>query len=216
MSVFGVALFTGLLGCACLALGRRAMAAGVLAPIVLGGALRLWVMAAAHVASVDVGDNGILFVDDQTYFLDAQRIATEWRSGHLVDPGAYEYVGNVMFGFTATVAGVFTLVGTHIFAAKLLNVLLGTATILLVAILAERLLGIRAKRPAAWLAALLPGFVWWSAPMLKEALGTFLVVAILLAAAHLPRRSAAAWLGASLAALAVVRSGTAVALALSL
>jgi hypothetical protein len=91
-------------------------------------------------------------------------------------------------------------------------VLFGTATILIVALLGGRLLGERAKLRAAWLAALAPSLVWWSAPLLKEALATMLIALGLLAITYLPRPRAVAGLGALLAFLAILRGPAALAL----
>ena len=98
--------------------------------------------------------------------------------------------------------------------AKLVNVLFGTATVLIIGLIAREVLGQGAHRRAAWLVALAPGVVWWSAPLLKEAFVTFLTAAAVLAALKLPR--AAGYLAALLVALALTRISLVVVLVVSL
>jgi hypothetical protein len=196
---------------AALLIFSKARATDLLGPVAVGCALRLGVMVAAHLGSLHTGDGGLMFFDDWGYMHRGALLAGPWREGNIVDPAAYQYAGTYQFGFEALVASVFILVGKSVLAVKLVNVLLSTATVLLVGLLAERILGEVSKRQAAWLAALMPDLVWWSAPMMKEALATFLVVAALLAAASLPKRSATLWLVPLLAALVLVRAVSALA-----
>jgi hypothetical protein len=214
--LLGGVVFIALLLVAMLAIARAARSAGVLAPVIVGGLVRLGVMVVVHLGSLELGDGGLMFLDDRTYFETGRRLADAWRAGDIIDPGRYEYAGTPQFGYSALVGAVFVLVGPSIFAAKLVNVIAATATVLLVALLAGRILGEELRRPAAWLAALFPGLVWWSAPLMKEAFVTFLVMAALLAAAHLPKRSAAVVLIPILGALVLTRTAAALAIALGI
>ncbi len=210
----GVLLFAGAFLLGATMLCRRARSADLLAPVVVGGLLRLGVMLIAHLGSVQLGDGGLMFLDDRTYFQRGELLAAAWRMGEVIDPAAYNYAGSYQFGYPALLGGVFTLVGHSILPAKLLNVLAGAATVLVVALLSRRLLGEASARRAAWAAALFPTLVWWSAPLMKEAVTTLLVVSVLLAASHLPKRSAAGMGTALLGALFLTRTGAAAAVAL--
>jgi len=188
---------------------NRARASDLLAPVAVGCALRLGVMLAAHLGSVHTGDRGLMFFDEWGYLDRGALIASPWAEGHIVNPAMYEYAGTYQFGFYALVASVFVLIGQSVIGVKLVNVLLGTATVLLVALLAERILGKGAKQRAGWLAALMPGLVWWSAPMMKEAPATFFCVGIVVAAAYLPKRAAVIALPVLLMMAAVTRTAVA-------
>lgn len=201
---------------ALVALGRHARSADLLAPVVVGGLLRLTVMAIAHVGSLQLGDGGLLFLDDRGYFERGELLASAWRAGELIDPAATQYAGTYQFGFPAMVGSVFTLVGQHVLPAKLVNVLAGTATVLILGLLSGRVVGESSRRRAAWAAALFPTLVWWSAPLMKEAVTTLLVVAALYAATFIPRRSAVVLTTGLLAALFVTRSGAALVVAIAI
>jgi hypothetical protein len=203
-SCFGLAIVVGIW-----AIGKQARRFGLLTPVAVGGGLRLAVMLVAHAGSVHLGDGGLMFLDDQTYFARGELIAEGWREGRVSNPAAYDQAGTYQFGYHVLLAGVFALVGPVVVAGKLVNVLLGTGTVLLIGLLARRLFGVEAARRGTWLAALAPTLVWWSAPLMKEALVTFLVVGTLLATTALPKRVAALSLvvlilGAALTRTAVV------------
>jgi hypothetical protein len=195
-----------------MAVGRRAAAAGILAPLVVGVALRLVVMLVAHMGSVSLGDHGIFYLDDQTYLHGATVLADNWRAGHTPDPARYNVLGTYQFGYQTFLAAIFTLGAPSILLGKLANVLLGGVTVYLVGRLGGQLLGDRGKIRAAWVAALAPSLVWWSAPLMKEALSTTLLVLGALAVTALPQRRALVTLGVVLAALTVVRAPAALAL----
>jgi hypothetical protein len=191
---------------------RRARVHGVLAPVLVGVALRLAVMLIAHVGSLSLGDHGLLFLDDGTFMRGGSKLAELWRAGHTPDPSRFEILGTYQFGYQVFLGAIFTLGTTSILLGKLVNVLLGGITVLLVALLARRLLGDQAKARAAWLAALAPSLVWWSAPLLKEAVTPLLMVLGLLAVTALPRPRALAVLIAVVAALLITRAPAALAL----
>jgi hypothetical protein len=205
----GITFCAAILGVALL-IFSKARASDLLAPVAVGCALRLGVMIAAHLGSVHTGDRGFMFLDDSGYLNRGALLAIAWGHGDVVNPAAYQYSGTYQFGFYALVASVVVLIGKSVLGVKLVNVLLGTATVLLLALLAERVLGKAARRRAGWLAALMPGLIWWSAPMLKEAPATFLSIGILLAAVSLPKRTAAIALPVLLMAAAVTRTVVAV------
>jgi 4-amino-4-deoxy-L-arabinose transferase-like glycosyltransferase len=211
-AILGWAVLLGAAAAVALVVGRRAAAHGILVAVVVGLALRLVVMLIAHAGSVDLGDHGFLFVDDQTYFSRASRLVDLWQSGRFPDPSRHDIFGTYQFGYELFLAGIFALGTKSVLLGKLVNVLVGGITVYVVARLGGRLLGKQAQVRAAWLAALAPSLVWWSAPLVKEALATLLVCLGVLAVTALPRTSAVATLGAVLAALVLVRPTAAVAL----
>jgi hypothetical protein len=198
-----------------LAIGRRAASLGILVPLLVGVGLRFAVMLIAHIGSLSLHDHGLLFVDDGTHFSGAKTLARLWGDGQVPNPVSHDVLGTFQFGYPAFVAVLFTLGTPSIILGKLANVLLGGVTVLLTARIAGRVLGERAQLRAAWVAALAPTLIWWSAPLLKEALATTLVAAALLAVTYLPRPRAVAALGVALALLLVIRSAAVLALVLA-
>ncbi|MEA2419017.1 MAG: hypothetical protein QOE60_1223 [Thermoleophilaceae bacterium] len=192
--------------------GRRAVAHGIIVPVVVGLILRVVVMVIAHAGSVSLGDHGIFFLDDETYRHGAVVLSDLWRGGHTPDPSRYNVLGTYQYGYQLYLAAIFTLGTSSVLLGKLWNVLLGSATVYLVGRLGGQLLGERAKVRAAWIAALAPGMVWWSATLMKETFATWLLALGLLAVTALPRPKAVAVLAAVLVALTVARGPSALAL----
>lgn len=186
----GLPLFLAILALGGGVLTAQAARHHLLKPVLAGLALRLVVMAGAHIASVLAGGHGFFFLDDSGYDAYARAISGAWAGGSIINPGAVEYAGSMSAGYPVLVSSVYLLVGPVVFAAKLVNVLLGGAVVLVTGLLAGRLLGERAKVATAWVAALLPTLVWWSGPMMKEALVALLLTGGLLLALSLPRRTA--------------------------
>lgn len=211
-SVLGWCVLLALGGAFVLFIVRRSQRHGLLVPVLVGFGVRLAVMVIAHIGSVSLGDHGILVLDDGTYLRGATRLADFWRAGHTPDPARYNILGTFQFGYQIFLAALFTLGIPSILLGKLVNVLLGAATVLTAGLLAGRLLGERAKLRAAWIVALAPSLVWWSAPLLKEAMATLLMTVGLLAVTYLPQRRAVLGLGAILAYLLVLRGPEALAL----
>ncbi|MDX6581819.1 MAG: hypothetical protein QOI10_1003 [Solirubrobacterales bacterium] len=208
-SVLGVACFGLALAAAVYFLVTRARNAGMLGPLVVGALLRLGVMLIAHQGSLSLGEGGFLQLDDATYAIQAQDLAAHWRAGQFIDPAGP--VGSYQFGFPVLIGAVYALVGSQLLAAKLVNVLAGAATVVVTGLIGKHVLGEAAGRRVAWLVALAPGVVWWSAPLFKEAVATLLVAGAILAILRLPR----SWpvLSVLFAILLVVRSPSALVLA---
>jgi 4-amino-4-deoxy-L-arabinose transferase-like glycosyltransferase len=85
-------------------------------------------------------------------------------------------------GYPLVLSGVFATVGTHLLAAKALNVALSAATVVLTYVLGARLFGVRAGMLAALLLALSPGHAYFSTLVMAEVLfcfGFLAVVALL-------------------------------------
>ena len=197
--------FAALILAGALAVLRGAIAANLVLPVAVGAALRLTVMLAAHFGSVAAGGRGFMFLDDKGYTHVAGLLADRWRDGSLADPASYQFAGSYVFGFPTLVALVFLLTKESLLAAKLVNVLLGTATVLVTALIGRQIGGERAARYTAWLVALSPTVIWWSAPLLKEPLVAFLVAVSVLFALKLPKTRAFVGLLIGLFGLAVTR-----------
>jgi hypothetical protein len=199
----GIALFASLVAAALYALLRHAVRLHLLAPVIVALVVRLLVMVVAQLAS---GHGGAFYLDDAGYSREAALIARQWLEGHVINPSSYQYAGSLAFGYQTMVACIFLLTGKSMVAGKLINVLLGTATVLLVGLLSGRLFGTPTMRRAAWLMALIPTSVWWSAVLLKESLVAFLVIGAMLAFTYWPRRGAVVAFALAMGALAVTRS----------
>lgn len=210
--MFGWCVLLAGVGAFVLAVSRRAKVHGILLPLLVGFVLRLAVMLIAHIGSVSLGDHGIFYLDDRTYFRGASLLAHLWQNGHTPDPARAQVLGTFQVGYQLFLAGIFALSTPSIILGKLVTVLLGTATILVSARLAGRILGERAKVRAAWVTALAPSMVWWAASMSKEAIATLLLVSGLLAITYLPRPRAVAMLGAIVAFLLILRGPAGLAL----
>lgn len=133
--------------------GRRAL----LAALIVGGALRLlWVIWATR---------SPVFPTDPSEYLRIALELSEGRSptfGGVGGPSAYWSPGYPFvlapFVWFADRTGLLS----PAFAASLVNVVAGTLTIWLTALLAERWIGVRAKLPAAWLVALAPSLIYYT------------------------------------------------------
>jgi len=207
--VYGVALTGGLI--LTLRLARRSE---VLAPVAIGASVRLAIIIVLHLVSRDHGSSGFFFLDDQDYFGAGARIAEAWSEGTIVNPADEAYAASDQVGYWVLVAATLLPVGRDLLAAKLVNGLLSTATILVAALIARDILGTRAGRWTAWTVALMPTCIWWAAPLMKEAPLALLVSAGVLCVLRLPRgRGYAVGLFAALAALALTRATAALAVA---
>lgn len=96
-------------------------------------------------------------------------------------------------GYPLILAGIYFFFGHTLMLARLLNVVLGTATVLLVYLLGCRLADRRVGLLGAFLFALYPSHILFSTLLLTEVLFTFLLVAILLLALAWGERGRPAW-----------------------
>jgi 4-amino-4-deoxy-L-arabinose transferase-like glycosyltransferase len=86
-------------------------------------------------------------------------------------------------GYPLAVSAVFATFGTHLIAAKALNVAISAATVVLTYVVGARAFGVRAGMLAALLLALAPGHVYFSTLVMTEVLfafGFLVVVALLI------------------------------------
>ncbi|HEX3559043.1 MAG TPA: glycosyltransferase family 39 protein [Pyrinomonadaceae bacterium] len=98
-------------------------------------------------------------------------------------------------GYPAFLAVVYSIFGASIRAATLTQALLGSLTVLLLAIFGALVLGRREALIAAALAAIYPGLFWLPRVLLSENLSLFLTLAALCAAAMLLRTERLFWAG---------------------
>lgn len=202
----GFVVFAVLLAGAFSLVLRVARTRGLLLPVAVGGGVRLAVMVGAHLISVSAGDHGFQYLDDRGYSIVGETLAAQWRSGQ--EPSLLQPLGILPHGGAAFyhLAGVLTLLtGNSVIPLKLTNVLFGTVTVLLSALLARRVIGPKAARTSAWVVALAPTIVWWIAPMLREPLTAMLLIGTLFTASHLPSRRALFVALVGLALLSVTR-----------
>jgi hypothetical protein len=180
--VIGAVLSSLLALAAGLILMRAARGSRIVTPVAVALALRAIVMVVVQLVSSGAGEHGFLYVDDITYWEQAKALAVQWQAVHLVNPSGFDYVSSYQAVFPSLAGAIFVLVGNpSVLAVKVLNVLLGAGSVVLGARIAIRIFGDAAARRAAWLLALAPTLIWWSVPMLKEALVTFLALAAVLA-----------------------------------
>ncbi len=114
-------------------------------------------------------------------------------------------------GYPLVLAALFKVFGHSIGLAKLLNVALGTATVLLAYLIGKRVFSGAVGLVAAFALALFPSQVWWPTLLLSETLATFLVALIAyLVLATLGRRSwwPAVVIGALIGFTSLVRGET--------
>jgi 4-amino-4-deoxy-L-arabinose transferase-like glycosyltransferase len=116
------------------------------------------------------------FGDAQFYLGTAQRIAT--GNGYVSDAGAATALWPPGYSF-ALGAAIWALPFDDIAVAGLLNLVLGTLTVLIVGVLGVRLLGPRSGIIAAFIVAIFPSMVMFTGALLTETLSNFLVVSML-------------------------------------
>lgn len=215
MEVVGILVYAGILAAAMWFIAKTAVARGLLLPVAVALAVRGAVLVAAHATSVANGKHGTFYLDDAGYARVAWRIAESWRHGNATE-AATAHIVNAFGGplYYDFVAALFFLVGPSKFLAEIAGVILGALATLLAGGLAKKVIGVGAARPMAWATALMPTVVWWSVPMLKEALIVPLVLGVLLAAKDLPTKRATLITAGLLIVTAAVRLTFALALSI--
>jgi hypothetical protein len=213
----GVVAFAVLLAALALLMLRTARRGGILAPVVVGLALRLGVVGVAHFISIDLGQNGFFFHDDRAYWIEGVRIGHFWGAGEFVNPARTEFSGSSQYGYWVLIATTVLAAGSSMIAAKLVNVLISAATVVVVAAICRDVFGTHAARVGAWVAALNPLLIWWAVPILKEATVAFLVAAAILCALRIGRGAPYALsLGVLIGCLALTRATAALAIGVAL
>ena len=185
---------------------------GFLGPVVLALLVRFTVMIIAHEASLASGDQGFFHVDDAGYLQRATAFASDWSHGVWHDPSAAGYGGTYLVGYEALLGALFVLTGPSLLFGTIVNIVLGSAVVLVSGLIARRLFSETVARRAAWICAVLPTAVWWSVTLTKEPVITLAFVTAVLGYICLPDRRAIAALSVSLIGLLLLRPTADVAL----
>lgn len=183
----------------------------VVAAVVVGGVLRLlWVIWATRAPTE---------MRDPAEYL---RIASDFGHGILPRFGGLDHSAYWPPGYPAVLAPFVAFADrtgwiSPAFVASLVNVVAGTVTIALTALVAERWLGPRARNPAAWLVALCPALVFWTATAHTETVFTALLLGLVVLTASVvdtPSWRRWALVGLLVGAAFLVRSPAVIALVL--
>jgi len=194
------------------AVGRRARARlpRVGTAVVVGGILRLvWVVWATRAPTQ---------LRDPAEYL---RIATDLGDGILPRFAGLDHSAYWPPGYPAVLAPFLWLaeqtgVASPAFTAALVNAAAGTVTVALTALVARRWIGPRAVRPAAWLVALCPALIYWTATAHTETVFTTVLLALVILASRVADHpSTRGWVlvGLLFGAAFLIRSPALVALA---
>lgn len=120
--------------------------------------------------------HGQIFVDDGTYFIRGRSIAEGWLSGRPVD--LVQAAGSRHFGYFAYNAVHYLISSQTMLLPKTTNAFLGAFTPLFIYSIAAGLFQKRVAVISAWLIALHPTLIFWSANNLKDIAAAFLVAFI--------------------------------------
>jgi 4-amino-4-deoxy-L-arabinose transferase-like glycosyltransferase len=128
----------------------------------------------AWIAYANVNPNDGRFDDTVFYFNSAKSLAQ-----HFTYRDQYgRYSAHWPPGYPLVLSGVFATAGTHLLAAKTLNVAVSAATVVLTYVLGARAFGVRAGLLGAMLLALAPGHAYFSSLVMSEVLFTFGFLAV--------------------------------------
>lgn len=166
---------------------RRADTRWLLAVLLLAFAARAATVVYAH---PDPRDGR--YDDSVWYDTTARRLAegkgyvfdpTVWKApnGEPIYPNQTELTPTALWppGYSLTLAGVYKVTGNSLWAARILNVIFGTATVGFVFLIARRLLGVTAAAFAGGTLAIFPGHVLFTAVLLSETYFGFLLSLLL-------------------------------------
>lgn len=150
----------------------RADARFVVTLFLVAFCLRLALTVALHWVLIARGMNGFLLMDDRAYDKLGWTLARVWMG---IFPGIRDSDEYLLVNYTYLVAAVFYVFGHNLLAAKMLNVLFGALTGLVMYATAAELFNRRAARVVALLVAFWPSLLIWSAINLKDTLAMLLV-----------------------------------------
>jgi len=142
----------------------------LLAIIVLASAA----VRAAWIAYANVNPLDGRFDDTVFYFTSAQSLARDFT----FRDNFGRYTAHWPPGYPLVLSGVFATVGTHLLAAKALNVAISAATVVLTYAVGGRAFGVRAGLLGALLLALAPGHAYFSTLVMAEVLFAFGFLAV--------------------------------------
>jgi 4-amino-4-deoxy-L-arabinose transferase-like glycosyltransferase len=129
---------------------------------------------AAWIAYANVSPLDGRFDDTVFYFTSAKSLAHDFT----FRDNFGRYSAHWPPGYPLVLSSVFATMGTHLLAAKALNVAISAATVVLTYVLGARAFGVRAGMLAALLLALAPGHAYFSTLVMTEVLFVFGFLAI--------------------------------------
>ena len=129
---------------------------------------------AAWIAYANVDPLDGRFDDSVFYFTSAKSLAHDFT----FRDNFGRYTAHWPPGYPLVLSGVFAAAGTHLFAAKALNVAISAATVVLTYALGARAFGVRAGLLAALLLAFSPGHAYFSTLVMAEVLFSFGFLAV--------------------------------------
>lgn len=138
--------------------------------VVLAVALR-----AAWINHVTVDPFDGRFDDSVFYYATAIQLAEHFAYR---DPWSAHFTAHWPPGYPLVLSGVFAVTGTSLLAAKVLNVAISAATVLLTYALGAKVFGWRTGLVAALLVALAPGHIFFAPLVMTEVLFTFSFLAV--------------------------------------
>lgn len=142
-------------------------------PFAFGVFLRLLL-----VAYIQVLHGNFLFLDDQGYDRIGWSLAQAWHMNQLPPPASAQYAGSLSYLYYVFVAALYFVLGHHWIVVKVVSALLSGLSIPAAAAVGSSLGGRRLGVAAAWVAALYPNAVFWSATGLKDGLMATLLLAM--------------------------------------
>ncbi|MDE3096537.1 MAG: glycosyltransferase family 39 protein [Chloroflexota bacterium] len=166
---------------------RSGEARWIIAVFLLALGVRLALVAYVHPSPRDGRYDDSVFFDSAARHLAAGDgyvfDPAVWKApdGAPIYPGQHDLTATALWppGYPATLAVVYKLTGDSLWAARLLNVLLGALTPVLVFLIARRLFDLNAAAFAGVTLAVLPGHVLYTSVLLTETSFGFLVALVL-------------------------------------
>ena len=147
--------------------------------------LRVVLSIGLHWLLIASGRGGFLLMDDRAYDKLGWTLARVWMG---IFPGIRDSDEYLMMNYTYLVSGIYFVLGHNLLAAKMLNVLFGALTPVVVYAIGTELWDRRVARISALLMAFFPSLLIWSAINLKDILAVLLVELAILGALIYARR----------------------------
>jgi hypothetical protein len=141
----------------------------------LGLGVRLLAVIAIYIVATQVHGEGVWLSDEASYFLATESLMpVPWDNA--LPQGLDHLAGSGFLGLTTIISQMLGVVDAQAF--RVANASLGTLVVLLCVWLGQSFFGRDAGLLAGLAAAVWPDLVFWSATMLRDTLGSFVVVAV--------------------------------------
>jgi hypothetical protein len=137
--------------------------------------VRLLAVIAVYVIATQAHSTGVWLNDEASYFLATESLMP-WPWDNALPQGLEHLGGSGFLGLTTVISQMLGVVDAQAF--RLANATLGTIVVLLCVWLGQSFFGRDAGLVAGLAAAVWPDLVLWSATLLRDTLGSFVVVAI--------------------------------------